>query len=283
MVSVMAYRRRSTDEDKITRLYKDGRGQGHGAEYLPWLTIYDVASRGRSHRVSGRKTGRIHHFLSDIEWRLFLHLDWCDDVTDIREQFPLHRDITRRIAGNLGVRHPTDNATKTPLVMTTDFLFDILRGGKACQEACYVKPSSELENPRVLEKLEIERRFWAEQDIPLRIFTEQEFSQVLTKNLQWLRTLSFDNQSEPWPGFHQEQADAVLRAIPRLSHLPLKEFCICTDQELFLELGSTLALMRHLLTIKAVSADLTVPLNDHRPMEDFKPLTAVMVRRMGAA
>jgi len=48
----------------------------------------------------------------------------------------------------------------------------------------------------VLEKLEIERRFWAEQEIPLRIITEQEFSPILTKNLQWLRMLSFDNQSE---------------------------------------------------------------------------------------
>jgi hypothetical protein len=102
----MVYRRRSTDEDKIGRLYKEGRGQRRGAEYLPWLAIYDVPSRGRSHRVLGRKTSRIHHFLSDIEWRLFLHLDWCDDVTDIREQFPLGRDSTRRISESLGVATP---------------------------------------------------------------------------------------------------------------------------------------------------------------------------------
>lgn len=103
----MAYRRWSVDEDKIARLYKEGRGQGRGADYRPWLAIYDVASRGRSHRVVGYKTGRIHHFLSDIEWRLFMHLDWCDGVTDIREQFPLERCETSRIAEGLGIRHPT--------------------------------------------------------------------------------------------------------------------------------------------------------------------------------
>jgi len=265
----MAYQRIALDEDKIARLYKEGRGQGRGADYLPWLTIYDVASKGRSHRVLGGKTGRIHHLLSDIEWRLFLYLDWCDDVTDIREQFPLNRTNTRRIAESLGIRHPTDNATKTSLVMTTDFLVDVLRDGKTRQEACYVKPASELEKRRVLEKLEIERRFWSEQDIPLRIFTEQEFSPVLTKNLQWLQTLSFDKQSEPWVGFHQQQADAVVASIPRLNHLDLRRFCICLDKELSLELGSTLALMRHMLKTKVVSVDMTVPLNDHRPMAEF--------------
>jgi hypothetical protein len=127
----MAYRRNSVDEDTIERLYKEGRGQGRGANFLPWLTIYNVASTGRSHRIFGsRKNGRIHHLLSDIECRLFLYLDWCDDVADIREQFPLERRITCRIADNLGFRHPTDTTTKTPFVMTTDFLVDVLRDGK---------------------------------------------------------------------------------------------------------------------------------------------------------
>lgn len=191
----MAHRRNSLDEGKIARRYKEGWGQGRGIDYLPWLTIHDVNSRGRSHRAYGRKTGRIHHFLSDIEWRLFLHLDWCDDVSDIREQFPLDRTITRRIAENLGIRHPTYAKTKVPFVMTTDFLVDFSRDGKLLQEACFVKPACELEKPRVLELLEIERRFWGEQKIEFRMFTEREFSKTLTKNLEWLRSLSFDNQS----------------------------------------------------------------------------------------
>jgi hypothetical protein len=160
--------------------------------------------------------------------------------------------------------------------MTTDFLVDLSRRDEACQEACYVKPASELRKRRVLEKLEIESRFWAEQGIPLRIFTEQEFSPILTKNLQWLRTLSFHNQSAPSAGFHQEQADAVLVAIPRFGHLDLRQFCNCMDNELSLEPGSTLTLMRHLLSDKTVSVDLTRPLNDHRPMADFNPRRAIV-------
>ena len=59
------------DEAKIARFRKEGRGEGFGADYKPWLTARDVPSRGRSHRVLGVTTGRVHHLLSDIERRAF--------------------------------------------------------------------------------------------------------------------------------------------------------------------------------------------------------------------
>ncbi|MBJ7533034.1 TnsA endonuclease N-terminal domain-containing protein [Rhodomicrobium vannielii ATCC 17100] len=65
--------------------------------------------------------------LSDIECGLFYLADWSDTVTDIREQFPLKRDATQRIAAQLGAAHPLDLASRTPLVMTTDFLIDVVQ------------------------------------------------------------------------------------------------------------------------------------------------------------
>jgi hypothetical protein len=62
-----------------------------------------VPSLGQSHRLRGMTTGRIHHLLSDIECSLFYLLDWNDAVVDIREQFPLDRSATRRIAKEIGV------------------------------------------------------------------------------------------------------------------------------------------------------------------------------------
>lgn len=98
------------DEAKIARFQKEGRGKGRGRDYLPWLKIGDVPSRGRSSRLKGNTTARVHHFLSDIERDLFhlylFHLfDWDDSVEDVREQFPLDRDATRRIADALGIEH----------------------------------------------------------------------------------------------------------------------------------------------------------------------------------
>ncbi|MFN3898722.1 MAG: heteromeric transposase endonuclease subunit TnsA, partial [Acinetobacter junii] len=34
---------------------KDGRGDGELSSYKPWLTVRDLSSLGRSHRVYGHK------------------------------------------------------------------------------------------------------------------------------------------------------------------------------------------------------------------------------------
>jgi hypothetical protein len=147
----MVRQRYGFDEAKIKRFRKEGRGQGRGAEYRPWLTIRDVPSRGRSHRLHGLTANRVHHLLSDIECGLFYLADWADAVTDIREQFPLERDATQRIGAHLGVAHPQDVVTRTPLVMTTDFLIDIVQDGRISLMARAVKPAAELEKPRILD------------------------------------------------------------------------------------------------------------------------------------
>ena len=76
-------------EAKNRRWLKEGRGQGTGSDYQPWLTVRDVASEGRSHRIFGHLTQRTHHLLSDLELATFLLLQWRPTTIDIREQFPL--------------------------------------------------------------------------------------------------------------------------------------------------------------------------------------------------
>ncbi len=78
-------------EEKIERLEREGRGKGAGADYRPWIQVSDFSSLGKSRRVFSRKTGRVHHLLSDIEWHMFLLLEFSPRVLDIREQFPLPR------------------------------------------------------------------------------------------------------------------------------------------------------------------------------------------------
>lgn len=56
------------DEKKIQKYIMEGRGQGDLDSYKPWLTIRDVPTEGRAHKVKGIKTGRVHHLLSDLEY-----------------------------------------------------------------------------------------------------------------------------------------------------------------------------------------------------------------------
>jgi hypothetical protein len=60
----MAKRDRRSDRRVIDRRLKEGRGQGRGAEYKPYLRVQDVPSQGLATRVGGWKTGREHHFMT---------------------------------------------------------------------------------------------------------------------------------------------------------------------------------------------------------------------------
>lgn len=107
---------------QIDRRLKDGRGQGQGSDYKPFIYTRDVSSLGRSHRLPGSKTRRLHHLLSDLELAIFLTLDRSPHVTDIREQFPMRVEDTVRIAEELGLPHGCYKGT--PQVLTSDFLVD---------------------------------------------------------------------------------------------------------------------------------------------------------------
>jgi hypothetical protein len=150
----MAYNRYAFTEGKFSRFMKEGRGSGTGEAYKPWLTVHDVSSRGRVHRVFCATTGRVHHLLSDNEYRAFLVLWWRDDTLDIREQFPItDRRETLAIARSLGVRHPVDRASQSPIVITTDLVSTQGTAHGPMLAAYSVKEADDLSSVRVLEKL----------------------------------------------------------------------------------------------------------------------------------
>lgn len=173
----------SASEAKYKRWIKEGRGQGVGSNYQPWITVRDVPSDGRSHRVFGHKSQRTHHLLSDLELAVFLSIEWNHQTIDIREQFPLEREDTLRIASDNGIRHPSDAGVN--LYMSSDFLID----SNDQSQPTYViqaKRSEALLDPRTMEKLEIERRYWLLKKIPLFLVTEKDVSQTLVQNISWI-------------------------------------------------------------------------------------------------
>ncbi len=80
----------NTIEKNLREQIKAGRGQGHGADYQPWLQV----SRRRSPsngNINFRHLpilGRHSHFMSRNEWHIALWILWLG-VEDLREQFPL--------------------------------------------------------------------------------------------------------------------------------------------------------------------------------------------------
>ena len=170
-------------EKQIIKRIKEGRGSGRVSNYKPWLYVNEVPSEGRSQRVYSHLTGRIHHVLSDLEFAVFLLLDYNTAVTDIREQFPLNRDDTLHISKDGQLWHPSQGGIN--LVMSSDFLVNSTSKTQP-KFAIQAKYSEALKDPRTVEKIEIERRYWQLKKTPFFLVTEKEIDKVVVSNIEWL-------------------------------------------------------------------------------------------------
>ncbi|MCW7554020.1 TnsA endonuclease N-terminal domain-containing protein [Endozoicomonas gorgoniicola] len=140
--------------EKLYKLWKEKklRGTGTGPNYIRGLNINEVrSSKGNRKRIvpSIKALGRLVHLMSDLEYKVFKFFDLSKNVLDIREQFPLDREVTLSIAEKLKIKHPsvTDYNTKEPMAhwMTTDLLVDYFDNeGNKKQLAVYIKPSKDL-------------------------------------------------------------------------------------------------------------------------------------------
>lgn len=255
-------------EDHILKLQRAGRGQGRLASYIPWVWITDFYSQGRTHEAWSRKTGRTHQLLSDGEHQAFLLLQWAHDVVDIREQYPLDRDITREIAKSLGIRHPAYPGTHVPTVMTLDFLVTKVVNGSEAFEAFSVKTSQDLEDVATVEKLEIERSSCEALGIPFRLLVKELLPGHKARTLEWIEDGELKElEAEPWEDFYADHMTRMLQDIPmRRYDGPLSEYCIDYDRRNSLEAGTGLRIARMLLSQRALSIDLNNPTPWQTPM-----------------
>jgi hypothetical protein len=253
----MGHRRYEVDEAKIYRRLSEGRGSGNGGDYKPFLRVQDVPSLGRRSRILGRKTGRLHHLLSDLETAAFLQADWQDDVIDIQEQFPLDREVTRRIAKGMFVRHPRDTRTATDIVMTTDLVIT-RRAGRHAYSVKYLSSLAGRGAARVLEKLEIERRYWLLIGVPFTIVTEVHLPKVRRDNLAWLHPYH-NVAGTPWPrdNYWRDRGCELLGIMQRVDGgVSIQALIAKLERSEAFGTGEPLSLLRWLLSVKIARFDL---------------------------
>ncbi len=272
----MVKRRFGFDDAKKARFEREGRGTGSGTFYQPWLTVHDLSSSGRSARMLGRHNRRIHHLFSDIERGAFLEYDWRDDVQDIREQFPLDRGLTRAIAFEMGVRHPRDPRSGTDIVMTTDFLVDMTNGCRAV--SC--KLGSDLTNPRTLEKVEIERRYWDRLGRRFGIWTELSTTKTRTHNLAFLHEY-MDADEWRWcaPGHWTVRSLIFIDLLAQSDlRMPFEAFAAAFERVGGFASGDAMATLRYLACRKRVTFDLDVRFDHTAPIgRSLRPASASVV------
>lgn len=241
-------------DKKTEKWIKEERGKGRGKDYQPWLTVRDLSSRGRSHRVLGHLTGRTHHFFSDTELAAFLLLEWNPDVTDIREQFPLRIEDTLSLADQANIRHP--EAGGYHQIMSSDFVVDLSTSTGPQRMAIQVKVSSDLTDQRTVEKLEIERRYWKRKGIPWYLITEKQMPPAIMANLDLLYSARVQSESLE---VLFESLPIYLDVLAENPNARLPEVGMLVDQSYSLESGTSLARFRALAALRALTFDISIP------------------------
>lgn len=203
----------------VERWTAQGFGRGEYKDYKPWLRVSDVPSQGRSRRIAGLKSKRVHHLLSDLEYAIFLMAEYSPLVIDIREQFPLFPyGRSQVIAANAGIRHPVYPQSSTAVVMTHDFLLTISDQAPdptpVAVSAKYEWASNE-KAKRIQEKLEIERRFAMEVSGARWSFvTDKDFSPAVIGSLDWLHY----GMKVRMPAVYHQVGPALLGALRALDY-----------------------------------------------------------------
>lgn len=247
-------------QNKLERYLKEGRGQGVGAEYLPWTNTYEFSSKGRATRAYSPKTGRIHQLHSDNQYRAFLIFEFNPSVTDIRESYPL-LDILEVIDDQEDLRLDkfVDKVTKEPFILTTNFLLTITQmDGSEKHIARTIKNTSELKRKITFEKLEIERRYWQQKNIEWKVITEKELSRQAAKNIEWVRETLFDSDQVK----DKDGMSLILyKFLFENEELPLRETLRLFDKLEELDKGTGLYLFRYLIAKREVRVDMTKPID----------------------
>lgn len=264
----MAKRNRTITKEKLDRWIKQGRGNGEGVAYKPWLFIQDVASRGRCHRIKGWKHGRVHHLLSNLESYVFYIYDWSQRVIEIKEQFPLlPLEETLSIADEIGVPHPSDPATKRPAVMSTDFILKVSRGLSLDYFARQVKYEASLSGYRTQEKLEIERRYWLNRNIDYGIITERDIHMPLVRNIQWIHSRYYLSDLFPLSAQRVREIAGNLSDMVLHDNAPLTKLTSACDSHFGLRGGDSLKVVRHLIAIRYWQVDMSKPIKPRQRLE----------------
>lgn len=239
--------------EKISQKIKQGYGNGELALYKPWLNIHEFTSSGRSHRVLCNTTGRLLHLFSDLEFAYSCLFDWCENISDIRERFPLILEDTCQISKEAKI--PILSYKSVSQVRFSDFLINDSTHPSG-QYAVDVRYSNTLNQPSVLEFIELQRRYWNAKNIGFFVATERNLSKIVLDNLKWLLPAEGEGQN----GLNlMSQFEFYRIQMSLFPEMPVIDFTKRIDTEYSMEMGESLLILRSLLANRFIAFNLNRP------------------------
>lgn len=272
--------RQAWTNEKLNKWLKEGRGQGEGKDYIPWMKISDFSSIGRATRIFGVKIPRIFHLQSDNQLRCFLIFEWsalpsnseADNQTaivDIRESYPLLSVLeTIDDKDDLRMSKFTDKESGVDLVLTTSFLLTVRdANGKETLMARSVKNTSELKRSSTFENLEIQRRYWCAKGVEWKLITDKQIPKQYAKNIAWVRETLLDDGMDA----NQKTEQALLLEDDLVKHpnLKLSDVLNAFDRREGISQGTGLYLFRYLIAKKRIRIDMNQGIQVARKVRDI--------------
>ena len=243
-----------------------GYGRGTGCTYRPWLGTKNATPTNVITRMWGWKTGRMHVSFNSLDRAAQLAARWCDDVTDMREHYPLlPLSETQAIADAIGASHPSRDGHA--MVLTTSLLLTLDGERRPRPEmAVAVVAEEALHRPSKLERLEIERLYWTARGVPWRIVTGRELPDSFIATLDWISE-RYEITPETLGAADIARAAQLLGARLEASPThPLRQVCFGADDTLGFPLGTGLTVVRHLLARKTWRIDMRGRVDPARPL-----------------
>jgi hypothetical protein len=233
-------------------LEKEARG-----EYEPFYRTQDVTSSGIKARVPcPHSPGRVYHTLSTNETFKLIELLHDPLVVDIKEQYPVV-DVKKSeaFAKAMEIKHPRLVWSATNSVITWDFLCTMKAGPK---RVIIVKPSSQLEDERTKQKIELEMALAISCGYEVCIVTDKDVKTEAVKNI--FRILRGANLPNELVSFYEQWKTQFICLLCQDVHLPLNEHVQQAAVLLDIDYLDSFKLMQRAFWIRELTSDPTLPL-----------------------
>lgn len=237
----------------------EGRCQGEGADYKPYINNQDIASQGRTTRHKGIKAARQVITLSDYETKCRMIFEFSQSIIQIKEQYALDINETRIIADTLGIKHPTDPRTKELVPVDFDFFLEVKESdGETKWVARTFKQKDRLCDRRVIEKFEIARQWCRQNNISWGIITEEELDNTVCKNIEKVNYYYEIHSVGLKSVSKNEKRKLIEYFIGKVLECsePIRDLCVQIEEEFELDYGVGLNLFKHLIARHIIKIDL---------------------------
>jgi hypothetical protein len=150
--------------------------------------------------------------------------------------------------------------------MTTDFVQSIHNRHRTLYVPASVKSHAELQNPRSLDELEIERRYWAVRKTSLTLITEDDLYPSLIKNIAWVHPYRDRNDFTDLDDLPLSLLASILINALEEGAGSLRSITRYYDRYLDVPRGTSLSVIRHLLANRIIRINMLKPITLDEPL-----------------